>query len=63
MPHLTRVVAFVSSVEALDTTHRSNCLVLPHVALVDVQAGGRDVNDKEADQVAEMEQESDSLQS
>ena len=55
MPHLTRVVAFVSSMEALDTTHRSHCLVLPHVALVDVQAGGGDVNDKEADQVAEME--------
>lgn len=55
MLYLTRVVAFMSSMEALDTAHRSHCLVLPHVALVDVQAGGGDVNDKEADQVAEIE--------
>ena len=53
--HLARVVAFMSAVEALDAPQGSSCFTSPGPALVDVQTGGRHVNHKQTDQVAEIE--------
>ena len=48
------VVTFVSPVEALDAANRLG-LFLRGLTLVDIQPGGGNVNDKETNQVTEIE--------
>ena len=48
------VVTFVSPTEALDPTSRLG-LSLPGLALVDIQPGGGHIDDKETNQVTEMD--------
>ena len=52
--HSAGIVTFVSPAEAVDPTSRLD-LSLPGIALVDVQPGGGHVDDKETNQVTEID--------
>ena len=52
--HFAGVVTFVSPVEALDAANRLG-LFLWGLTLVDIQTGGGYVNDKQTNQVTEIE--------